>query len=47
MASQQRGPTLEQGGATFSNLLPPVRDEVADSEREAWNVNELYMKELY
>jgi outer membrane porin, OprD family len=45
------GATLEQGGASYSNLLPPDRDEVADSERQTWNLNKFppqqYMKEIY
>lgn len=43
--------TLEQGGASYSNLLPPDHDEVADSERQTWSVNKFphqqYMKEIY
>jgi hypothetical protein len=45
------GATLEQGGASFSSLLPPDRDEVADSERQTWSINKFphqqYMKEIY
>jgi hypothetical protein len=50
-ASAASGPTLEKGGATYSNLLPPDLDEVADSERQTWTVNKFppqrYMKEIY
>jgi hypothetical protein len=45
------GPKLEQGGAFYSNLLPPDQDEVADNEAQTWTVSKLphqkYMKENY
>jgi hypothetical protein len=45
------GATLEQRGASYSNLLPPDQDEIADGEPQIWTVNKIplqkYMKEIY
>lgn len=35
------GQNLERGGATYSSLLPPDLDEVADSERQNWAPDKL------
>ena len=43
--------TLERGGATYSSLLPPDLNEVADSERQTWTPDKLlhqqYAREVY
>ena len=49
--TSEAGENLERGGATYSSLLPPDLNEVADSERETWTPDKLphqqYMKEIY
>jgi hypothetical protein len=45
------GQNLERGGATYSSLLPPDLNEVADSERQTWTPDKLphqqYAREVY
>jgi hypothetical protein len=51
LAPVDPGATLEHRGPSYSNLLPPDQDELADGEPQIWTVSKIplqkYIREIY